>query len=718
MQSLPSLEQKINRTYELPSGEKQYFGGEVSGAELSLRESLGGDTSTNEPVVISSRQGEKIVNEDINPVVEDGKSAIQRAREIIARNKEQSNQMSEEDQITADLGPRTTYKDSRGVLFYEDTNQPVPAPANAIKSANNLYYSGGNAYLTPPQDSTLTGTARINQLYDELTIANTEATNALVASLKDAWDRTYKTQERVNNFAKGTYLQAGLRSGQARYSPEINADMIQEVQNEGLDRLKDIDSRYSSAINSAVSALRADNLRGALAAAQEARAAEVEAAEAMSEQLEKANELREAAQKTERAVLRDSAVAELLAGGISDPKEILKTLNTGTKGELVGDFTAEEIKESIENLTVDGDAEKLPTDIQSFNYLKRNNLLPSVILGLPEDQQYLAYINMSKQASAGKLTQQLLESGLPSGVSGGGRQVFVGAGASSVVEEEIIRTRLFSKLMNILNKGQVSDSDREIIDGKIATFRNAGMTEQQIMDSLAGFATDVQTPYNEKFRNLLVSNTPTAGDQTEQIGKVSLLLNAEAYEEAMKTVENVAYKRAKDIQGTGDGGQYMSSNVAQTYMQNIQDVRDAFDEAGIDFTSGTFQSLLGRVKGPKAAELKAKLTNLYAAFRKENLGSAVTPSEAAFLEPLLSGIAEKNANFKAKLDAFERGLLNRHNATRRAVSLPEVNAKQILDDDERLRLYESPVESNPFSSALGETPTIVGDDGSFNIPTQ
>jgi hypothetical protein len=227
------------------------------------------------------------------------------------------------------------------------------------------------------------------------------------------------------------------------------------------------------------------------------------------------------------------------------------------------------------------------------------------------------------------------------------------------------------------------------------------------MDQLSGFATEVTTPYNNSFRDLIVSSTKDLNQQTDMMGKVSYLLNNGNTIGAMKTVESLALNKAK----MDDPDNYMGTATAKKYIEKTERIRQILKEAGIVDTvggpvEGTFQKILGRFKGKEATKLKAEITTLYADFRKELLGSAVTPSEAKFLEPLFADITDKKGNFMEKINAFDRNVLDKYNSTRSSVNLPIVSQVDLISDIRRLKLYEELQEKEQTQ------PNIVkGDDG-------
>jgi len=507
------------------------------------------------------------------------------------------------------------------------------------------------------------------------------------------WDARIKQMEDVNKRREQTINTLGIRMG-SQYtggSGGMFGGIVAEEERQGVMRIGELEGQKQAAITAAREAARTKNWDVFSKQVDLAEKAYQEKQTALKDLNKQAIENSKKANDQAIQASRDSAIADLISQGISDPSQILNLLNLDSKGNQIGDFTASEVAKTIKDFTVSGDAKKLPQDIETFNWLKNNNKLPSSITSLPPEKQYFAYLNMQKLAEQGKLGE--LGTGTAPGVT-------VGAGANNPTEELAVRSRLFSKLMNILNKGQVSDSDRKIIDERITAFRNAGWSEQKIMDTLSGFPADVTTPYNNTFRDLIVQNTDTLDMQTQLMGKVALLLNNKNYKGAMTAVENQAMNNAKKL----DPDNYMGTATVNTYLTKVEKIKSLLNEGGVvGFISGNFQNLLGRIKGTNATQIKSDLTSLYAQFRKEYLGSAVTPSEEKFLAPLLADISDTKGNFLEKLNSFERNTMYKYNSTRSSVNLPEVGVDQITSPDKRLNLYQGTMESsNPFSDSLGK----------------
>jgi hypothetical protein len=260
----------------------------------------------------------------------------------------------------------------------------------------------------------------------------------------------------------------------------------------------------------------------------------------------------------------------------------------------------------------------------------------------------------------------------------------IGPGATDALTEQMIRTRLFPKAAAILNKGTLSDADREIIDERIDFFRKNGMSEQQILDTFSGWSADVQSPYNDSFRDIIIANDKDGQGVSPALSRIGSLIANGNYKAAMQSVENTAMERAKEL----DPDNYLSQQVAETYTKRIDRIKNALAKGGVvGYVEGNFNKVLGKLKGPQAAAIRAELTQLYQQFRKENAGSAVTDSEQKFLDRLFADIDDPKGNFTAKLDTFQTGILDRLNSSRSTVSLPRVRVLDILDPNEKLNLY-------------------------------
>jgi len=144
-------------------------------------------------------------------------------------------------------------------------------------------------------------------------------------------------------------------------------------------------------------------------------------------------------------------------------------------------------------------------------------------------------------------------------------------------------------------------------------------------------------------------------------------------------------KIPEDMLGVFDAG---LANLAALAPQEIRDLLPDANAVDID----------------NFIRLRSKITSLIAPYRLENLGSAVTPTEEAFLRPLLPEITDQPGTLRAKVEEFKSNILQAHNATRETVNLPRVTEEELLDKKLRIALYQKQKKDT------GADPQFVTDD--------
>lgn len=636
-------------------GKKQYFSGEEGLAEKNLKASLAGQSPSVAPQDVGKGVG------TFEPTV-------------------LTNATIKED-VIPDLNSRLDTMVNKGSYMAPDGTER---------------YADGT--LVPPKEEKQTMSSpsfaaadnsdkEFDNMLEKMKTSLDANTQRQLSSIQNQFAVRRQQQADINMRLEQGVEQSLLLGGSARYAPISSSGTYAEQEKFGIRAIAELDALEQVAINSALAARDEGNFKimeKQLERAEKRREEKAKLTEKLAEQV--AAENKKIRDKQAQAS-RDLAISSLLQQGITDPNEIMSLLNEASMASGYGqsDFTAEELDKTLKALSVSGSAEKLPQDIQSFEWLRKNKLIPAEVLKLPEDQQYFAYLNLSKLADSGKLASFTNLLGGEGKKEVGGN---IGVGANSAVEEQIIRMRLFGKLSNILNKGQVSNEDATRINANIDQLRAAGMSEQEIMSSLAGFPSDVKTPYNSTFISSIASNTDTADKQQQLMGKVSQLMANGDYVAAMKVVENTGMANARKI----DPDNYVGTSAAQSYAKKINEINklvESYWPATIGPVSGTFQEILGKLKSKQAQELKSKVTALVADMRNDLSGTAVTDSEKKFLDPLIPDLSDRKTNFNVKLNALLNNVLTQHNSTRSLANLPEVEMAQLLKDSDRLKLYES-----------------------------
>ena len=190
-----------------------------------------------------------------------------------------------------------------------------------------------------------------------------------------------------------------LRQGISRYNPEGAVRAHEAVLGRITDKLADYVSEEASAISKARAAHQAGKFSEFNNQINILDKVRTNKAATLTELNKTITEAKKKIQESVTKATRDSAIAGLVSQGITDPKDILETLNFDDAGNQVGDFSLKEIDDALKALSPDSKLEKLSGATRDFFVLKGQGLLPSSVASLPEDEQLFAYLRQQKQAS-------------------------------------------------------------------------------------------------------------------------------------------------------------------------------------------------------------------------------------------------------------------------------------------------------------------------------
>lgn len=526
-------------------------------------------------------------------------------------------------------------------------------------------------------------------LLEKMQASSDLATRQSLNTIKNKFNQREEAQRRANESGLASIKNVLNLGGSSRYAPISSQGIISAAEQAGITALSNLDAEEQQLIGE-VKAAQADKNYELL----EKKLSTLETVR--KEKSATASKLQETIQKQEYQSSRDDAIAGLISQGVTSPIEMLNYLNYDESGKKIGDFTLAEITGSLKGLNDIGGV-----GVGGFK-LENKQIGQLLGAGLTGDDIKAMQSDLASGASLDDIiggfdseTQGLVKKafGIEAPTNG---KITIGKGAKSETEEAFIRTRLFSKVAPILNKGSLSDSDREIIDGRIEEFRVAGFGEQEILDTLAGLPPEVNTPYNGTFRDIIVGNSETMEKQTSNMGRLSQQLSSGNYQGAMNTVEGLAMNEAKKLDQDG----YMGTNTAQNYLKKGENLYNLLSDAEdiIGPLQGTWESAKGKLaksKSKRATEISSAITLLVAEMRNDLSGTAVTDSESTFLEPLIPSLSDTMDNFKVKTRSLNQNTLDRLNSTRGTVSLPEVTQDQVIDPKKRLVLYSNDIYYKP-----------------------
>lgn len=234
--------------------------------------------------------------------------------------------------------------------------------------------------LTPEQEALETAKSEVERLRSEAdSFKITDAQlNSQIQNITSAWDSRVVQMQDVNKRREKLFETLGYRIG-AQFTGGIRGGIfggiIAEEERQGLMRIGELEAKKNAEIQDAKDAARKQNWDVYVTKLESAENTYAE----QVKKIEEINKLNIAEQKKideqERKTTRDLAIAGLLNQGISDKKQLLNYLNIDDKGNIIGDFTAEEIDKTVDSLS-GGAATKLNSDYELFNYAKDNGWLP------------------------------------------------------------------------------------------------------------------------------------------------------------------------------------------------------------------------------------------------------------------------------------------------------------------------------------------------------
>ncbi len=365
-------------------------------------------------------------------------------------------------------------------------------------------------------------------LLDKMARSQDKATRAYISSLQDTFNQRRSEQEQSNAQQLAGVKQALNLGGSSRYAPVSSSGIISMKEAQGIRALSDLDSQEQQLIAEAKQA-QVDRdyqlLEQKLGLLENVRKEKSAAASALQEETRMAD----------FQSSRDNAIAGLVSQGITDPVEMLNYLNFDEAGNRIGDFTLGEITGALSSLN-----ELRGKGIGGTGFTLDNKAIGQM-LGSGLTTTDIA--NMQADLNAGASLEDILSGYEDPEEASAVRRAF-GVDESQLrpnetIDELVRRNRVFSKIAPMMNKGSLSDADAVRINDFITEAFANGLTEQQILDEMAGMPTEINTPYNALFRDAIVANSDTMEKQTQNMTRLSQQLSSGNFMAAMNTVEKL-----------------------------------------------------------------------------------------------------------------------------------------------------------------------------------
>lgn len=281
---------------------------------------------------------------------------------------------------------------------------PGETPGNNWLTADEASATG----IKVPQVNTAIDAQRVALEADEREINNAfdtqsvlmDASNAgLIKSIKSIYDDRITEQKSFN--ARSVQSSARILGGLGRYAPNSVKGVLNMAEKAGLDKIKTIANEESGLLAQADQALQDKKYQLFVAKRSELTAKRKDRQTETQKLLDEATKIQKEQRDRVIQSSRDSAIANLMGQGITDPKQILNYLNHDDRGKPTGDFTAKDVADFVKSVSPDGNVKNLSTDAKEFFTLKDlgGKALPASITSLPEGEQLMAYIKMKSDAA-------------------------------------------------------------------------------------------------------------------------------------------------------------------------------------------------------------------------------------------------------------------------------------------------------------------------------
>lgn len=275
-------------------------------------------------------------------------------------------------------------------------NRVTDVAGDTLDPASPTYYSDLYKSLSTNADNDSDATSELSML-DNMKTANDASTQSSINALQQSYaDRTNTLKTAQGNQTRAL-TNSLIMSGAARYSPITTNTILSSKETNDASAISDLQDKENQAIATAQTAQQNNDyktLSAQISIINSLRTQKNALATSLTTDM---NTNTKAIQTSANQAKRDDAVAGLVEEGITDPDQILTTLND--KDPNAG-YTAAEVQTVLKDLSPTGDLTGLTGEVKNFYTLKGTKQLPSSISSLPDDQQLAAYLKYVKTSSA------------------------------------------------------------------------------------------------------------------------------------------------------------------------------------------------------------------------------------------------------------------------------------------------------------------------------
>lgn len=233
-----------------------------------------------------------------------------------------------------------------GLARYSDSSFAT-APMDAVQDPNSgMWTSGGVNYAIGPATSADPELTAIQKQISDMKTQFDATSQSMINNIKSQFENLIAKQGDNNTRAQASLDQTLLMGGSSRYAQLSSTGQSASMMSYGLQQIADLNTKEQAAVIQATQAQEAGDMKlmdSALSIAQKARDEKQAAAKALSDKLTKQSDTIKANQAQAK---KDTAIQTLLSQGVTDPNQILKSLQASGNT----DITAKDIADTVTNL--------------------------------------------------------------------------------------------------------------------------------------------------------------------------------------------------------------------------------------------------------------------------------------------------------------------------------------------------------------------------------
>ena len=296
---------------------------------------------------------------------------------------------------------------------------------------------------------------------------------------------------------------------------------------------------------------------------------------------------------------------------------------------------------------------------------------------VPKEIVYNKIIQKQREADQRALDASEQQAGIDKDIASSTKDGSTPTSADQFIYESNMLDLLPTQIRN-------SDKEREYYTAGIKALQDAGYSDSEAYNQFMGYTVENETPVSEAIKSLIPQSTLTK----QKIKMMANELNKGNTIGAIQIIENDIMARAK-----GEVEDFISEPTVKTSTRLADEITKAIEgtKAGapVGVVSGTMQKWLKKLKRADQAKVETAITNSVKEMRKRLAGSAVTPSEGIFLEPLIPDLNDKPDVFWNKVLALQSTPLLQLNSIRSIYGLPELDKSSLLNNQSRVTRYST-----------------------------